>query len=188
MYEWSVAEAMPSTCAWHPWIQHWTKHVKIPLALRGWRRWFGGSAWISQSGPVKWWSLQAWKAMWEWGERINYSSAWPDLQEFGLNISLHWPCCQHKQMRMVLIRDAAQRLLEMYKLPKVAMRWEEEGEAHVLIMAFWKRKPLPENSCTASCPSALVNLSVQWHIFLMIFVSCLFHFLLKNCCVTCSVL
>ena len=93
---------------------------KFCWLLRGWRRWFGGSAWISQSGLVKWWPSQAWKAMRGWGERRNYSNAWPDLQELGLNISLHWPCCQHKQMR-ILIWDAAQRLLEMCKLPNVTV-------------------------------------------------------------------
>jgi hypothetical protein len=89
--------------------------------------------------------------MWGWRERRNYSNAWPDLQECGLNISLHWPCCQHKQMRMILIWDAAQRLLKICKLPSVAKGWEEESEAHVLVMAFWKRKPLPENSSIAPC-------------------------------------
>ena len=32
------------------------------------------------------------------------------------------------------------------------------------------------------------NMLLQQYIFLVIFVSCLFHFLLKNCCVICSVL
>lgn len=91
-------------------------------------------------------------------------------------------------MMMILIWDATQRLLEMCKLPNVAMRWEEESEAHVLVIAFWKRRPLSDNSSTAPCPSALVSLSVQQYIFLTIFVSCLFHFRLKNCHVTCSVL
>jgi hypothetical protein len=68
-------------------------------------------------------------------------NAWTDLQEDGLNIFLHWPCCQYKQMRMKLMWDAAQRLLEMCKLPYGAMRMSRGKWSTCPYYGFSKRKP-----------------------------------------------
>jgi hypothetical protein len=112
--------------------------------------------------------------MWGWGERRNYSNAWPDLQEVGLNISLHWRCCQHKQMMMILIWDAAERLLEMCKLPYVAMRMRRGKWSTCPCNDFSEQEASPDNSSTAPCPLDSVSLSVQQYVFLTMFICLVF--------------